>query len=192
MRYFLIAVTSLLLGFPNISSAADPGHDCQSADSYKVRATSGFVSYKKMRAAMVQEIKFASFIEYPPTSKEYSQWDRLDRELAEIESSFSLNVRLVDPYQKILSCYPANIGAEIMPYLYALTNLEIVDNIIFQARGDLIKSCNNNLSVYAPYLNAADAAIYTARNGIKHHAGGIADPPSYYLNMKEIKNVCTQ
>lgn len=171
---------------------------CTPVSTYVARVRQAFGAYHDATLSLVQDIRLARFMLLPITSPDYAKWDAADSTAAQRESEFSVLARLKGSYQDALACHTQADAKELQPYLFALTNLEIADNLIFQARGELIAKCNSEVPAYAPYLHASDQAVAMARKDI---SGTIkAELPSDYLtdmpnelaNMHEIKRVCDQ
>lgn len=171
---------------------------CISVSTYVARVRQAFGAYRDAKLSLVEDIRLARFMSLPLTSPSYEKWDAADTTAAQRESEFSVLARLKGSYQDALACHSQADAKELQPYLFALTNLEIADNLIFQARGELITKCNSSVPAYLPYLHASDQAVDMARkdiNGtIKAERPGdyVADMPNELANMREIKRVCAQ
>jgi hypothetical protein len=169
---------------------------CTPVSTYVARVRQAFDAYRDAKLSLVQEIRLARFMSLPITSPNYTKWDAADTTAAQRESEFSDLAKLKGSYRDALACHTQADGKELRPYLFALTNLEIADNLIFQARTELIAKCNSAVPAYAPYLHASDQAVAMASKDIsgtiraEFPGDYLADMPNELANMHEIKGVC--
>lgn len=160
------------------------------------RVQQAFDAYREARLSLVQEISLAKFMSLGPNSPDYMKWDAADGAAAQREAEFSTLAKLQGSHQDALACHAEAEAKKLQPYLFALTNLEIADNLIFQARGDLLATCNGSVTLYAPYLHASDQAVAMAKRDIsgtiraKSSSDYLAEMPDELANMREIQRVC--
>ncbi len=168
---------------------------CWPVTAYQARVQQAFGAYREARYALLDDIKAAKYMTSAPNSKGYAAWNTADARAAEAEVHFQSLTRL-QTYQGALACHSAAKAHELQPYLYALTNMEIADNLLFQARGDLLEKCNSAVTAYMPYLRAADQAVDMAKKDVSgkikaHFASDyIAQMPDSFANMREIRGMC--
>ena len=191
----IAALGLTLLGLAALAPAAHAA-GCTPVSAYRDRYTQGLRAYTGARAALIREIHLAGSMNAAPSSKGYARWDSADAESARAEDVYSKIVRLKGSYADVLKCHSATEAAALQPYLYALTNLEIADNLLFQARGDMLTTCNSALPRYKPYIDAADQAVAMAKKvaagAVKSRfpSDHIAQEPDALANMREIPNKC--
>ncbi|WP_018913671.1 hypothetical protein [Thiomonas sp. FB-6] len=169
---------------------------CTPVAAYRDRYAQGLLAYKAARAALIREIHLAGSMNAAPSSKGYARWNSADAESASAEDAYTKVVRLQGSYADALKCHSAADAVALQPYLYALTNLEIAGNLLFQARGDMLTTCNSALGPYTPYILAADQAVAMAKKaaagGVKSRfpSDNIAQEPDELANMRDIPNRC--
>ena len=192
-RIGVLGATLLCLG---LTGHAAHAASCLPVTAYKARFARGLHAYTEARTALIHEIHLAAAMTSAPSSKAYAQWDSADAQSARAEDAYSKMVRLHGSYADALRCHDAADAKALQPYLYGLTNLEIADNLLFQARGDMLTTCNSALSPYMPYIDAADQAVAMARKvaagDVKSRfpSDHIAQEPDELANMREIPNRC--
>ncbi|QBQ97907.1 hypothetical protein [Paraburkholderia pallida] len=164
--------------------------------TYMARLQQAFGAYREARLSLVQDISLAKSMSLPPNSSSYEKWNVADATAAQREADFSILAKLRGTYEDVLACHTAADAKELQPYLFALTNLEIADNLLFQARGELLTKCNSSVAVYMPYLHASDHAVAMARKDIsgtikaEFPSDYVAEMPDEFANMREIQKVC--
>lgn len=169
---------------------------CTPVAAYQDRVTQALQSYLTARHALVDDIKLARGMNAPTSSASYAKWHAADARAARAEDAFTKLARLQGTYADALSCHTSADQTALQPYLYALTNLEIAGNLLYQARGDLIGNCNSALRPYMPYFHAADQAVSMARRvaagKVKStfRSDYIAEEPDELANMQKIPSRC--
>ena len=169
---------------------------CLPGTAYKERASQAFQVFRQARSSLVADIRLANHMNSAPSSVGFARWNAADARAADDVSALSKLARLEGTYNDALSCHTATDAAALQPYLYALTDLAIAGNLLYQARSELITKCDSTLAHYMPYFKAADQAVGLAR----HVAAGkvkstfasdfIAQEPDELANMREIPNRC--
>ncbi|MHB1592230.1 MAG: hypothetical protein ACYCTW_11970, partial [Sulfuricella sp.] len=169
---------------------------CQNVEDYKNRVHAGIDEYGKLKVALLKTIGMANYIEYRAGSKRFTEGNQVDSNFHEHEVTFSKLARLQSTYDQILACHSIKEKDQLSPYLYALTNLEIADNVIYLAYGAVVGSCNSNAKDYSPYFRAADAAVDIAKKNLAGEIKStdqseyIAQEKDYFTNMKAVKGRC--
>lgn len=178
----------------SVSSTNNP--HCGSPGNYKKRVEKAFSAYALARQALIKEIKMAKYVSSPPASAEYRMLNKADMTTARREDEFSKLARIKGTFQKNMSCHKGKDANVVKLYLYALTNLAVADNLLFQARGEISAKCNPKLGAYKPYIDAANQAVEMAKKDIsgkikaKDNADYIAKMPSELSKMKAIQDFC--
>lgn len=191
----IAALGLTLLGLAALAPAAHAA-GCTPVSAYRDRYAQGLQAYKGARAALIREIHLAGAMNAAPSSKGYVRWNSADAESARAEDAYAKIVHLQGSYADALKCHSAADAAALQPYLYALTNLEIAGNLLFQARSEMLAKCDGALLPYMPYINAAGQAVAMAKKvaagGVKSRfpSDHIAQEPDELANMREIPNMC--
>lgn len=189
------AVAALLAASVLLSTAH--AASCTPVETYRARVSQALLAYRTARTSLVDDIKLARGMNMPTSSVSYVKWNAADARAARAEDAYTKLARLQGTYADALNCHTLADQGALQPYLYALTNLEIAGNLLYQARGDLIGKCNSALRPYMPYFHAADRAVSMARRvaagKVKStfRSDYIAQEPDELANMREIPRVCT-
>lgn len=99
--------------------------------------------------------------------------------------------------RQVLSHAPAAVATQLKMHLEAITDLDIADNVLYQAWTILTESCNGSMAAYRPYLRAADAAAAQAREVLagkfvgKPYSAAVVTEPAYLAKAPVPKRICT-
>ena len=188
------AVAAMLAATVLLSTAH--AASCTPVAAYTARVNQALLAYQVARKSLVDDIKLARGMNTPTSSTSYAKWNAADARAARAEDAYTKLARLQGTYADALSCHTRADQAALQPYLYALTNLEIAGNLLYQARGDLIGNCNSALRFYMPYFHAADQAVSMARRVAAGKvmsafpSDDIAQEPDELANMRNVPNRC--